>query len=243
MGMQNIMQGAGYGGFTALTPEEQFYQYGLGAFRPGANRVREAFYQAQNPLLTQYALAEPRLGVGTENFADWMDLMGDRGTGALAYNPYGTTYGADPQTLRGRAEQASFLAGLTGTAESALAERLRTNLLAGVDPETYTVTELGDPDFSQEEWERYYQIGGPERALYRQTFGTGEDAAQQQANLVQLLALQRAGGDPYGAGSRMGQAITRQLGGIRSYLEATDPETNFLDWYIDRTTGGTGWLG
>ena len=66
--------------------------------------------------------------------------------------------------------------------------------------------------------------------------------AQQQ--LVQLMALQRApetaGGDPrmYGAGSRIGQAILQQLGGIQSQLEITDPETNFLDWYLARTAGG-----
>ena len=165
-----------------------------------------------------------------------MDMMGRQLTaeqieaGAPPYSPYGVS------NLQERAAQAAFMSRLTGTETSGMEAQTATNLLAGTPWGSYEVDPDVDP-FSQDLWDRFSQIGGPRRALYRQTFGTGEDAAQQQANLVQLLALQRAGNGQYGAGSRMGQAITQQLGGIQNYLAATQPETNFLDWYLARTTG------
>jgi hypothetical protein len=234
---QTIADAVGYPQATPYGPERQFYQYGLGAFRPGASRVREAFYQAQNPLMAQYYLAEPFLGgdqAGT-GFGDFMTQMGTSG-----YSPYGS------EDLRTRAEQAAFLGGLNENAYRALALAAASGPVASA---AYDVT--ADDAFSPAQWDQFRDLDAQQRALYRTTFGTGAgegDAyvspALAQQQLVQLMALQRApetaGGDPrmYGAGSRIGQAILQQLGGIQSQLEITDPETNFLDWYLARTAGG-----
>jgi hypothetical protein len=265
MAMRSFMEGMGYPGFTAEGPERQFYEYGLGAFRPGYTRGREAFYQAQNPLMAQYNLAEPLMNLtsGGTSFGDFMGLMEGAtkpvGEGYAAYNPYGANRWGNVMGLRDRAEQAAFMSGLTQNEADAL--YLASQNL-GTDPAAYAAlsptaqNELwgaytigDDPGFTQAQWDQYAAMQDPTSALYRTTFGTGgeevfQTPAEAQAQLVQLMALQRTetpGGETmYGAGSRYGRALMQQLAGAQRQLEATSPDTNFLDWYLARTGEGFG---
>lgn len=265
--MRNFMAGMGYPEFTAEGPERQFYEYGLGAFRPGYTRGREAFYQAQNPLMAQYNLAEPLMSLtsGGTSFGDFMGLMKE-GFGYsvddpkyVAYNPYGTNRWGNVMNLRERAEQAAFMSGLTQIESDDL--YLASQGL-GTSPEAYKGLSLEeqnklwgaytigeDSSFTQDQWNQYAAMQDPTSALYRTTFGTGGEGVFQtpeeaQRQLVQLMALQRTetpGGETmYGAGSRYGRALMQRLAGAQRQLEATSPDTNFLDWYLARTGGAFG---
>ena len=74
-----------------------------------------------------------------------------------------------------------------------------------------------------------------QQVLYSQMYGTGDEAAQNQAALVDLMALSRPGGGFYGG--VYGQAIQSLLNNMRQQVITNQPETNFLDWYLSRTTG------
>ena len=237
--MQDIFDAAGIP-WGALTPSEQFGAYATTQFRPRTSGLRSAFYDVQQPLLQQYYLQQPMM---TSAYPDYT----------------GPTYGgfrdfmeggfAGQENIRDLAEQAAVMARMP---EAQFFEYVSPDVLEDVDPDTGQYVRTGEyagPAITGDmaTWNpvtgRYEggELGGLSRAqqlLYRQTYGTGQQAAANQAQLANLLALQRGGGDLYGG--PMGQAITGALGELQSQLMARNPEANFLDWYLDRTRGGQG---
>jgi hypothetical protein len=125
--------------------------------------------------------------------------------------------------LRELAEQAAFMGRMPGA-----------QFFQYVDPQPdYT-----GPQITAEMEARRTGMTPAQQLLYRQTYGTGAEAATNQAQLANLLALQRDGGRMYGG--PMGEAITSALGELRGQLLARDPGANFLDWYLGRTEGAAG---
>ena len=75
-----------------------------------------------------------------------------------------------------------------------------------------------------------------QQIMYRDIYGTGENAATNQLQLANLMALQRQGGGGFYGGG-LGRAITSSLGELAQQQQARDPGGNFLDWYLKRTAG------
>lgn len=201
-----------------LTPQQQFSQYASTQFRPGPSGLRSAFYDVADPLLQQHYLSQPFM----PTYGGFAEFMGGGGTAA---NPFGPGAG----DLRARAEQAALMA-RTPAAQ----------FYQYVDPQPIG-TEVGQyagPAITPEMRAQFSGMSPAQQLLYRQRYGTGEQAAANQAQLANLLALQRGGGDMYGG--PMGQAITGALGELRGQVLAQNPEANFLDWYLSRTEGGQG---
>ena len=214
------LMGIPYRGF--LTPREQVGQYANMMFRPGPSQMRSAFFQASNPLLAQYQLSAPLTlqeydggeisGFGS--FADFANRFGQGDQIGVEYDPY------SGETLRQRAQQAALM-GRTPAGQ----------FMQYLDPQDDYVGPPLDENFIR-------QMEGmtPEQqVLYSQMYGTGDEAAQNQAALVDLMALSRPGGGFYGG--VYGQAIQSLLNNMRQQVITNQPETNFLDWYLSRTTG------
>ena len=214
--MAEWLESAGFG--PQLTPEQQFMQYGADVFRPGRSRLREAFWEARQPLLQQWYLNMPsRLAAGQgTSFADFM-------TGGPSG---GRTELATGDRLRSLAQQAALVGGLSPTQWTDYQDA---PLTGGVI----------DPSVRM----RLGNMSPQERTLWRYAYGTGEDAATNQLNLAYALAMQRPGGGSYGG--MMQRAIGSALQEIQEQQSLRDPESNFLDWYLQRTAGapGTGGVG
>ena len=213
-----------------LTPEQEFAAYATTAFRPGPSRLRSAAYNVRDPMLQAYYLAQPMMmGDATTGpyggFRDWMQsAVSDPGyTGAFGQAAQGA--------MRTRAQQAAVAAGMPGA-----------QFFQYLDPQAdYTGPEITEAQRLS------LEAMSPEQLLmYRQRYGTGEQAAANQAALANMLALQRtavpgqAGPGRGFYGGEMGRAITSAMGELRGQLLARDPERNFLDWYLQRTGGGGG---
>lgn len=116
-------------------------------------------------------------------------------------------YRQSPAQLRARAEEAYKIANMT-------------------DAELAASATYGDPD----------SPGGIRWASYRDLYG-GQNALQNQMNLVNLLAMQRP--EEYGGGEytgRMANAIQNMLGSLfTARQEAGRPGSEFLRWYLDQT--------
>jgi hypothetical protein len=192
-----------------LTPEQQFTQYARQEFRPGRDPLRSAFYDVQQPLMQQWFLGQPSLE-GYGGFSAFMDQP-------AGYDPYG---GAG---LRTRAQQAADIAGMpTG------------QFFQYYDPQA----DYEGPAITADLQNRLAAMTPAQQLMYRQTYGTGQEAAMNQLQLTNLMALQRPGGGIYGGA--MGGAITSALGELQSELAFRDPSANFLDWYLARTAEGQG---
>ena len=116
-------------------------------------------------------------------------------------------YRQSPEQLRTRAREAYDIANMT-------------------DADLAASPTYGDPD----------SPGGIRYASYRDLYG-GQNALQNQMNLVNLLAMQRP--EQYGGGEytgRMAGAIQNMLGSLfTARQEAGEPGSNFLKWYLDQT--------
>ena len=147
--------------------------------------------------------------MGQYNVADW--------------EPYGGG------GLRTRAEQAATMAGLTPGQFFQYVDPM-----AEADYDTTAAYQAAQitPDVLG----RVEALTMPQQLMYRQTYGTGEYAEANQLALAQLLARQQTDGGMYGG--QYGTAISRALGELSGQLMARDPEANFLDWYLQRTTNG-----
>jgi hypothetical protein len=201
-----------------FTPREQMAAFAGRHFRPGRNRLREAFYAAEEPLRARHTLRTPFLTTGTgedersRTFEDYLYNIG-ADDGIIALNR---------QELLNRARQAAAVSGMTldeyqnwmtdpNVGGGARAEAMRAELLPLA----------GDV--------------GP-GAWYRETYGTGRDAAQNQAELAYALALQRAGGGTYGG--QMRGAIRSSIDELaRQHAVSSTQGESFLDWYLDRFGG------
>jgi len=129
-----------------------------------------------------------------------------------------------------------------------------------VSPQERIGDEAATGYMSPEDWEAYQagdeygalQITPAERAqidalteaqryMYRQTYGTGPAAVENQLALAGLLARQRTGGGIYGG--QYGSAVQRAMGELQGQYQARSPGGNFLDWYLARTGTGGGTAG
>ena len=148
-------------------------------------------------------------------------MMADYGAGGFADFMGGGLAGQE--NVRALAEQAALMARMPGA-----------QFYQWVDPQPdYT-----GPEITPGMYTALSGITPAQQLMYRDVYGTGEQAATNQAQLANLMALQRGGGGLYGG--PMGQAITGALGELRGQLLARNPEANFLDWYLSRTEGGQG---
>lgn len=191
--------------WVELTPSQQFGAYATQQFRP-RSPAREAFWEMQEPMMQQYYLAQPGLP-DYGSFSDYMTQVG--GTG---YQP------PTASELGVRAQQAAAMAGLTSG-----------QFFQYVDPQTdYT-----GPPISPVTTAQIGALTPAQQLMYRQTYGTGTQAAQNQLALANLLARQRPSGGMYGG--QYGRAIESAMGELSGQLLARDPSANFLDWYLQRT--------
>jgi hypothetical protein len=214
--MEELFESAGLP-WVELSPEEQFASYATQQFRPADRRTRRAFWGLQDPLMQQYYLNQPLMttpGQEYGSFADYMTQVGESGYQAPS-----------PATFGVQARQAATMAGLTPG-----------QFFQYVDPQTdYT-----GPAISPGAQAQIEALSPAQQLMYRQTYGTGAQAAQNQLALASLLARQRTGGGMYGG--QYGSAIESAMGELSGQLLARDPEANFLDWYLKRTpvTGAGG---
>ena len=207
--MEELFSSAGIP-WVELTPRQQFQAYATQQFRPGPSPAREAFWGMQSPLMQQYYLAQPSL-TDYGSFSDYMTQLG------------GTGYQRPTASQLGnQAQRAAAIAGLT---PGQFAEY--------VDPRAG----YAGPAISAYDRSLIEDLTPAEQLMYRQTYGTGQEAAQNQLDLANLLALQRTQGGMYGG--QYGAAVTSALGELNQQFRARDPNANFLDWYLERT-GGTG---
>jgi hypothetical protein len=238
--MQTLFEQAGIP-WGMLTPEQEFGAFASRQFRPGPSRLRSALYDVQQPLFQQYYLQQPMM----PEYGGFGAFMGGGDPGASVYGGFA---GRGQQNIRALAEQAALIGRMPGA-----------QFFEYMDPAAEWLPEMERYYQAEDEYEGpaiteematfnpltgQYEggtLGGMTRAqqlMYRQAYGTGEQAAANQAQLANLLALQRTGGGMYGGA--MGGAITSALGELRGQLLARDPGANFLDWYLGRTAGAQG---
>ena len=216
------------------TPAQEFAQFANRAIAP-RSPITNAFWGAREPITQMYNIAQAVDPWESGTFADFMGNWGggylNEDTGAdTRWSPYGPEWGTT--NLRERAEQINMLAQLPTSVEA--------NLAGGVYGDVWSE----NAPITQSQWDLYTGVNALNpyagNLLYT-TYGTGAedmtDPLEEQRQLVNLLALQRSGGGMYGVGSRMGTAITSALERQRQRLQETSPETNFLDWYLQRTAG------
>jgi len=224
--MEDLFSEAGipWGDFT---PGQQFAGYATQQFRPGPSPMRSAFWEYQQPLTQQWFLNQPTEAMGLNPYGSFADYMGTYGspTDPMAPSVYST------ERTRRLAEQAAAVAGLTGG-----------QFFQYVDPqEGYE-----GPAIAQDVMDRLGAMTPGQRLMYRMRYGTGEQAAENQFQLANMMALQRPttqGGGYYGRA--LGGAIQSALGELQGQLRLRDPGANFLDWYLQRTqrAGGDPGLG
>lgn len=209
--MEELFSSAGIP-WVELTPRQQFGAYATQQFRPGPSPAREAFWGMQSPLMQQYYLAQPSL-TDYGSFSDYMTQLG------------GTGYQRPTASQLGnQAQRAAAMAGLTPGQFAQYVSPLPSDEYQGL-PISADVRSLIE------------DLTPAEQLMYRQTYGTGQEAQQNQLALANLLALQRTQGGMYGG--QYGAAVTSALGELNQQFQARDPNANFLDWYLERT-GGTG---
>jgi len=228
--MKDLFREAGID-WQYLTPKEQQLQFARTKFRPGPSGMRSAFYGAANPLLQQYYLQQPMMP-NYGGFSDFMNVNRD--------------WESNYSQLRARAEQAALMARMPG---AQFFEYVSPDVLEDVDPDTGQYVQTGEyagpaitgdmatwnPVTGRYEGGALGEMSPAQILMYRQTYGTAPEgvAAENQAQLANLLALQRGGGGLYGG--PMGDAITSALSELEGQLMARDPGANFLDWYLQRT--------
>jgi hypothetical protein len=231
--MKGMMEEAGIP-WGVLTPEQQYGQFASEQFRPGPGGLRSAFtsWDVREPLLQQYYLAQPSM----PEYGGFADFM----TGGPAYGPA-------VGDLRDQAQQAALMARMPGAQffeyaspdavlDPVTGQYVRSGDYAG--PAITSEMAAWNPATGQYEGGTLGALTAAQQLMYRQQYGTGPEAAANQAQLANLLALQRTGDGMYGG--PMGQAITGALGELRGQFLARNPEANFLDWYLSRTADGQG---
>ena len=198
-----------------LTPEQQFRQFAMQAGPLGPQR--SALYGMSQPLMAQWQLQQPRSigGVGG-SFADY--LKGRAMGGGLGQ--IGTPQIQDQRSL---AEIVNVLGGLSQAEYAGLySDPGSWNLPASSTMGTDTLAGLRD-------------LTDPQLQQYRQTYGTGEGAAQNRLRLAQLLALTGGGtGTATPAGGAYGRAISGAIQELYNQMTAQDPQMDFLNWYLGR---------
>ena len=215
--MEELFSAAGLP-WVELTPEQQFAAYATQQFRPADRRTRSAFWGLEDPLMQQYYLQQPLMTAPGQEYGSFADYMGDVGT---------TGYAAPTAAvLSERARRASAMAGLTPG-----------QFFQYMSPKE----DYEGPAISATALSQIGELTPAQQLMYRHTYGTGTSAAQNQLALATLLARQRTG---LGAGAsdgiyggQYGRAIESAMGELSGQLLACDPEANFLDWYLQRTTG------
>jgi hypothetical protein len=196
--------------WVELTPEQEFGAFASQQFRPGPSRPRSAFWEMQEPLLQQYYLEQPLMTSPGQEYGSFSDYMGN--VGAPGYAAPGAW------SLGERARGAAAMAGLTPG-----------QFFQYVDPQA----DYAGPAITEGVEARIGALTPAQQLMYRQTYGTGEQAAANQLALAELLARQRTGGGMYGG--QYGRAITSAMGELSGQVMSRNPEANFLDWYLQRT--------
>jgi len=223
-----------------LTPEEQFRAYTTQAFRP-ASPAREAFWGMRSPLMQQYYLRQPTMTTPGQEYGSFSDYMRQLGTGA--YSPPTATDWAT------QARDAALMAGLTSgqffeyvSPQERIGDEAATGYMSPEDWEAYQAgDEYGALQITPAERAQIDALTEAQRYMYRQTYGTGPAAVENQLALAGLLARQRTGGGIYGG--QYGSAVQRAMGELQGQYQARSPGGNFLDWYLARTGTGGGTAG
>lgn len=211
--MEELFSSAGIP-WVELDPRDQFGAYTTQQFRPGPSPAREAFWGMRSPLMQQYYLEQPRMispGQEYGSFSDYMNQMGVEGYAQPTADELGI-----------RARRAAAMAGLTPGQFAQYVSPLPSDEYQGL-PISADVRGLIE------------KLSPAQQLMYRQTYGTGQEAQQNQLELANLLALQRTQGGMYGG--QYGAAVTSALNELSQQFQARDPNANFLDWYLERTKG------
>ena len=217
-----MANGNGNGNDTGSTMEELFSGLGgadlLGemAFTPAqrfrqfaqqrtapGGLTRNALYAMQSPLLQQYYLGG--MG-GTPRFGTGGQFGGSFADFMGGYTgAYPTGAGTN---LRGLAGQIGQISQMPETGTGSFVDYLRD--IQGTDPVT-----------------------AQQAAIWRDIYGSGEDAAQNRLGLANLIALQRPGGGIYGG--VIGRALGSVLNELHQQYTMDNPLGNFLNYFLTQT--------
>ncbi len=165
--------------------------------------TRNALYAMQSPLLQQYYLGG--MG-GTPRFGTGGQFGGSFADFMGGYTgAYPTGAGTN---LRGLAGQIGQISQMPETGTGSFVDYLRD--IQGTDPVT-----------------------AQQAAIWRDIYGSGEDAAQNRLGLANLIALQRPGGGIYGG--VIGRALGSVLNELHQQYTMDNPLGNFLNYFLTQT--------
>jgi hypothetical protein len=243
--MQRLFEESGLP-WPELTPREQFAAYTTTAFRP-ASPLREAFWNLRSPLMQQYYLQQPAMTdvAKGDPYGSFSDYMRSVGTGTYAV-PTASQW-------RTKAQDALAMARLTPgqffeyySPETRIEEEEATGYMSPEEWATYQATDEGylATQIDAQTREQIAKLTPAQRLMYRQTYGTGGEAEENQLALASWLARQRTRGLGGMYGGQYGSAVQRAIGELQGQYQARNPGGNFLEWYLAKTgkEGGTGGL-